>query len=103
RVSVLRNASESRVTLVRRAVAALSSADTADLRAMTLDGREFVDLVSPTSPFARPPYRQPVGFAWQQIQGQSIVGMRRLVRKMSGQPWGYIDHRCVPREDHHGD
>jgi hypothetical protein len=102
RVSALRGGSESREALVRRAVAALSSADTADLRAMTLDAHEFVDLVFPTSPFARQPYRQPVGFAWQQIRGSSTVGMRRLVRTMSGQTWRYVDHRCAPRAEHQG-
>jgi len=102
RISALRNASESRDVLVRRAVGALSSADTADLRAMTVDAREFADLVFSTSPFARPPFRQPVGFAWQQIHGSSTVGMRRLIQKMSGHTWRYIDHRCAPRVEHQG-
>jgi hypothetical protein len=97
-VTELRHASPSRDALVRRAVAALSAADTTDLHAMAITSREFADLVFPSSPFTHPPYRQPIGLAWQQLNGSSAVGAKRLLRRMGGRTWRYAGHDCATRE-----
>ena len=97
-VTVLERASPSRDALVRRLARALSENDTTDLRVMAITAREFADLVFPSSPFTHPPYRQPIGLAWQQLDGSSAAGAKRLVRRMGGRTWRYAGHHCATRE-----
>ncbi|MFL5617111.1 MAG: hypothetical protein ACJ79A_01810 [Gemmatimonadaceae bacterium] len=92
----------SRDALVRRFVRSLAAADTNDLRTMVVTPREFVDLYYPGSPYARGPYHQPVGFAWQMIQNPSDAGFRKLLRRAAGQPWTFVRQRCEPKVSHDG-
>src|ERR1041385_5977537 len=101
-VTSLAHASASRDALVRRVVRALASNDAADLRAIALDAREFADLVYPGSPFTRPPYRQSPEVVWMQLQTSSSSGLVRLLRRVGGRPWRYVDHSCDPRPDRQG-
>ena len=88
--------SASRTALVRRFVKALAAADTADLRAMAVRGREFADLYYPESPYARPPYHQPPSFAWRMIQDPSIAGLTKLLSRLGGKPMTFVGEMCDP-------
>lgn len=92
----------SREALVRRFVLAVTSGDTTSLRAMAVHGREFADLYYPESPYSRPPYRQPVSFAWRTIQDPSSAGLSKLLRAVGGRPMAYLSHRCDPAVLHEG-
>ncbi len=85
-----------REALVRRFIGAVARADTASLRAMAVHGREFADLYYPDSPYARPPYRQPVSFAWRTIQDPSSAGLGKLLHAVGGRRMTYLSHRCDP-------
>jgi len=87
----------SRDALVRRFVGALAAADTNDLRKMVVQGREFVDIYYPDSPYASGPYHQPVGFAWRMMQDPSDAGFRRLIRRLGGRPLTIVWQRCEPK------
>ena len=89
--------SASRAELVQRFVAALAASDTAALRAMALHAREFADLYYPESPYAHPPYHQPVSFAWRTIQDPSTAGLTRLLKRVGGTPVRFVSERCDPR------
>ena len=101
-VTALRGASSSREALVRRFMKALAADDSADLRAMSLQAREFADLVYPESPYTRPPYRQSAALVWNQIENPSESGLTRLIRRLGNQPLRYLDHRCDPKPDRQG-
>ena len=94
---VLTGGSTSRDALVRRFVRAVAAADTADLRAMALQGREFADLYYPESPYSRPPYRQPPAFAWRLIQDPSTAGLTKLLQRLGGTPLHFVSERCDPK------
>ena len=96
------NASPSRNALVQRFMSALSRGDTAELRRMALQRREFADLVYPESPYTHPPYRQSPGLVWYQIENGSSSGFTRLLRRLGGQPLHYIDNRCDSKPDRQG-
>ena len=87
----------SREALVRRFVRSLAAGDTNALRAMVVTGREFVDIYYPGSLYAKPPYHQPVGFAWRMIQGPSNSGFTRLVRRLAGHRMQFVSEKCEPR------
>lgn len=89
--------STSRDALVRRFVRAVAEADTADLRAMALHGREFADLYYADSPHSRPPYRQPPAFAWRLIQDPSTAGLTKLLQRVAGKPLHFVSERCDPK------
>jgi len=88
--------------LIRRFVSAVARADTADLRTMLLDSREFADLVYPESPYTHAPYRQSPALVWNQIQNPSASGFTRLVRRLGGKPREYAGHECGPTADRQG-
>ena len=90
----LRNASPSREALVRRFMKDLSSRDSLDLRAATISPREFADLLYPTSPNSRPPYRLSPAFVWMRLAGQSHSGLTRVLQRRGGQRFGYAGHAC---------
>jgi hypothetical protein len=94
--------SRSREALVRRLTKALAADDSADLRAMELNAREFADLVYPESPYTRAPYRQSPALLWNQIRNPSASGYARLVRRLGSLPLGYLDHSCDARPDRQG-
>lgn len=80
-VTSLRHGSDSREALVRRLVGAVAAQDTAQLRDMALTAREFADLVYPSSPYTRPPYRQAPGLVWMQMVNPSVSGFKRLMAR----------------------
>ena len=81
---------------------ALAADDSADLRYMALNAREFADLVYPESPYTHPPYRQSAALVWNQIQNPSESGLTRLVRRLGRQPLRYVGHRCDAKPDRQG-
>jgi hypothetical protein len=101
-VRALENASASREDLVRRFVKALAGGDLAALRAMAITPREFVDLVYPSSPYTRAPYRQSPGLTWMQIRNPSESGLSRLVHRLGGKPLTGDGLTCEPTPDRQG-
>jgi hypothetical protein len=101
-VAELRGGSRSRVSLIRRFVKAVAARDTADLKAMNIDAREFADLIYPESPYTRSPYRQSPTLVWDQIQNPNRAGLNRLVRRMGGRPLGYAGYSCEERPERQG-
>jgi hypothetical protein len=61
---------------------AATARDTAALRAIALDRREFGWLVYPESRLSRAPYRQPPDVAWLMLQNASDGGMRKLIARI---------------------
>ncbi len=100
-VTALANGSASRDALVRRLVTAVSKHDSVDVRAMTVTPREFADLIYPSSPNTKPPYRQPPGFVWMQISNPSNAG--RLMKRLGGVQFHYVDHTCKSTPDFQGE
>lgn len=92
----------SRDALVRRFVAAVASADSTALRTMAVTAREFADLYYPDSPYARPPYYQPVGLAWRLVQDPSERGLSKLMRRLGRKPMTYRGHTCEPKPQRDG-
>jgi hypothetical protein len=92
----------SREALVRRFAAAVSARDTAQLGALVLSAREFIDLVYPESPYVRPPYRQSPAQVWSQIQWPSRSGFRRLVDRLGGRPLTIHDVECPGQPERQG-
>jgi len=98
----LRDASNSRAELVKRFVRDLAAGDTADLKRALVSPREFVDLIYPTSPNTRPPYRQSPAFVWMQISGQSASGLTRVVQRRGPLQLTYAGHECDPKPEVQG-
>lgn len=101
-VTALAGGSRSREALVRRFMKALAADDSAELRTMELNAREFADLVYPESPYTHAPYRQSPALVWNQIQNPSASGFTRLVRRLGNQPLQYLDHSCDVKADPQG-
>lgn len=101
-VTALAGGSRSREALVRRFMKALAAGDSAELRTMELNAREFADLVYPESPYTHAPYRQSPALVWNQIQNPSASGFTRLVRRLGNQPLKYLDHECDANPDRQG-
>ncbi len=97
-----RGGSASREQLVRRFLRAVVASDTADLRAMVVQVREFADLYYPQSPLSRPPYHQPPQTAWGLMQDASVRGLTRLLRRYSGKPMSFVGVRCDPEVHREG-
>jgi len=97
-----RDGSRTREALVKRFVRALVVLDSADLKAMLVDQREFADLIYPESPYTRPPYRQSPVLVWNQIQNPSRSGLTRLIRRLGGQPLRYDGYLCATQPDRQG-
>jgi len=92
--TTLTGGSASREALSRRLVLAVARRDTTDLRAMALSAREFADLVYPSSPYSRPPYRQAPAFMWAQLMRPSVTGFGRLMRDRGGVRYEYNGVLC---------
>lgn len=101
-VAALEQASASRQALVWRFARALAGRDTADLRAMAISPREFVDLVYPSSPYTHAPYRQSPGLTWMQIRNPSESGLTRLLRGVGGASLTADGLRCDPKPERQG-
>jgi hypothetical protein len=102
-VTKLSSGSESREALVRRLVRAVAAQDSSDIRAMMLTAREFADLVYPSSPYTRPPYRQTPGLVWRQITDPSTSGFKRLLARRGGVQFQYEGHTCKSQPERQGD
>jgi len=101
-VTAFSGGSDSRAELVKRFVRALAENDTSALRAMAVHAREFSDVYYPASPYSRPPYRQPISFAWRMIQDPSTVGLGKLLKRLGGMPMHFVAERCDPKVLHEG-
>ena len=95
-VTAFEGASPSRNALVDRFVRAVAAADSAELRAMAVNAREFADLIYPESPSVRPPYQQNPALVWRMIQDPSMSGYTRLVRRAGGIPVKLAGYHCDP-------
>ena len=93
---------DSRADLVKRFVRALVANDTSALRAMAVHAREFSDVYYPASPYSRPPYREPISFAWRMIQDPSSAGLGKLLKRLGGMPMRFVAERCDPKALHEG-
>lgn len=98
----LAGGSVSRDALVHRLIEAVANRDTAELRTMVLNAREFADLVYPSSMYAQPPYQQPVGLLWMQISNPSVSGFKRLLARRGGFRFSLEGYRCDPKPRREG-
>jgi hypothetical protein len=80
--------------LVARFVRAIETSDTAALRGMAMTRAEFAYLYYPSSPYAKPPYRQPPWLTWMMLERASSAGLTRLLRRLGGQRLRYVDYAC---------
>lgn len=92
--TALEGGAPSRDELVARFAGAIAAHDSVGLWQLALTPREFIDLVYPSSPFSKAPYRQPPGLLWSQIQMPSRTGYRRLLERFAGRPLRVDDLRC---------
>src|SRR5215475_10894685 len=97
------NASASREALVRRIVRDVAKGDSGDLASLAVTPREFIDLVYPSSPYTRPPYRESPAMVWMQIANASNSGYLRLIRRLGGQAFEFESYKCEPKSEHQGE
>ena len=91
----LAGGARSRDALGREFARALAGADSTALRRMLLTRAEFAYLVYPSSPYTRPPYRQPPWLVWMQLEQESEKGLRRLLARRAGEPLDYAGVSCA--------
>lgn len=91
----LAGGTRSRDALGREFARALARADSTALRRMLLTRAEFAYLVYPSSPYTRPPYRQPPWLVWMQLEQESEKGLRRLLARRAGRPLRYAGVSCA--------
>jgi hypothetical protein len=94
--SELSNASASRDAAVTRFLRAIETRDSADLRALTIDAAEFIDLYYPTSVYSRPPYKQSPEIVWLLQRQNSEQGLRRVLNLFGGQSAHFRSYTCNP-------
>ena len=92
----LKNASSSRDEVVSRFLRAIETRDSADLRALTIDGAEFIDLYYPTSMYSHPPYKQSPEVVWMLQQQNSDQGLQRVLKRFGGQTTNLKSYACKP-------
>ena len=102
-ISALAGGAPSPDSLVARFAAAVSARDTIALRALAVSPREFIDLVYPSSPYTKPPYRQSPGLLWSQIQLPSGTGFIRLLERLGGKPLHVDALSCPGRPEFQGE
>jgi hypothetical protein len=102
-VIAFQGASESRDALVRRIVRDVAANDTTDLAAAAITPREFIDLVYPSSPYTKPPYKESPAIVWMQIANPSNSGFLRLTRRLGGQAFEFESHRCADKSERQGE
>jgi hypothetical protein len=101
-VTALQHASDSRDALIARFMKAVAASDSASLRDMALNAREFADLVYPESPNTKPPYKEDPAVMWTTIQNPSQGGFIRLVRRTAEIPTKLVDYRCDGKTEKQG-
>lgn len=99
----LRDGAGTREALIARFAAALSAKDTLALRRLAITPREFIDVVYPSSPYTKAPYRQSPSLTWQQIQLPSQSGLQRLLDRHGGHPLRIAALRCATPPERQGD
>ena len=92
----LSNASASRDAALQRFLRAIETRDNADLRALTIDAAEFIDLYYLTSVYSHPPYKQSPEIVWLLQQQNSEQGLRRTLNRFGGQPASLKSYTCKP-------
>lgn len=102
-VTALSGAAASRHALVAQFAAAVSARDSSALRSLAVSPREFIDLVYPSSPYTKPPYRQAPGLLWSQIQLPSGTGFVRLLERLGGKPLRAEALTCPGRPERQGE
>ncbi|MBI2795901.1 MAG: hypothetical protein HYX65_04255 [Gemmatimonadetes bacterium] len=90
----LRQAAPSRDALVRALATAVARNDTARLRALAIDLREFAWLYYPTSRFAHDPYFLKPDVLWLQLTANSDHDGGVLLRKYGGRPMRVAAATC---------
>lgn len=102
-VSTLSGGADSRDALVASFAAAVERSDRAALDHLTIDVREFAYLVYPSSPYTKPPFRQPPGLLWRLVRSPSDAGAARLLQRMGGKPLAVAGYRCDARVERQGE
>jgi hypothetical protein len=97
------NAAPSREALVTRFVRALERGDTVAVRALVVTPQEFAYLIYPSSPNARPPYRQSPDLVWLTRSAGTDKAMTRLASRFAGKPLGYTALDCPAPVQQHGE
>jgi hypothetical protein len=84
----------SRAALIDAFLRSLEQRDTTGLWGLVVNRPEFGFLIYPTSPNARPPYRQSPELVWLQRSAASDKGARRLLARFAGRPLGHRGVTC---------
>lgn len=84
----------SRSALVEAFMRAVERNDTTALARLVVNRKEFGYLVYPTSPNARPPYRQSPDVVWLQRAAGTNKGAGRLLGRFGGRPVGFVGYAC---------
>ena len=92
----LSNAPTSRDAAVQTFLHAIETRDSADLRALTIDAAEFIDLYYPSSIYSHSPYKQSPEIVWLLQQQSSEQGLRRTLNRFGGQPVSLKSYSCKP-------
>ncbi len=94
--TALTEVATSREALVVRFVEALARGELAELQALALDRAEFAYLYYPFTHFTEAPFELGPGLLWFQTQNRSSRGLRRMLKRLGGQPIEYLGHSCKP-------
>jgi hypothetical protein len=95
-IAELENAELSMDRAVRRLWEAVQRSDTAALRTIVMNRREFAYLYYPTSPFTRAPSKQEPGLVWFLHLQNSEKGVSRLLARYGGKPLPVVRSECRP-------
>jgi hypothetical protein len=99
----LEGGTSSRDELVQQFIHAVEVTDTAALVRMNLNAREFIDLYYPFTKFTKPPYQLDPAVVWLMLRENSEKGLRRIVQRMAGLPFGYEGYACAEPATVEGD
>jgi len=103
RPTAFSNAARSRSELVKQFVRAIERNDTTALGRLVVDRAEFGYLIYPTSPNAKPPYRQSPQLVWLTRSVSTDKGLTRLFERFGGSPLGYVGFTCADSVDRQGE
>ena len=101
--SGLSGGERSRSALIDTFLRSLEQRDTMGLFGLVVSRAEFGFLLYPTSPNARPPYRQSPELVWLQRSAASDKGARRLLARFAGKPLKYHGVTCPTAGSVQGD
>jgi len=102
RVTTFHGGASSRAALVAAFVRALEQRDTTGLARLLVDRAEFAYLIYPTSPNARPPYRQAPDLVWLARSAGTDKGFTRLMSRFGGRPLHYAGFTCSDSAEQQG-